>query len=156
MHADQIRELYEYHFSTNRRLWDTSVMTLTDEQFSEDLAYSLGSIHNQCVHLMSIDERWFSGLRGEDLPDFLKPADFPTRETVRLYWDSVEAKMRGYLDALTDEAVAGMLDDIPVWVVLQHVLLHGMDHRAQMLAMLHRLGAPTFAQDLIYRYFKPR
>jgi len=62
--------------------------------------------------------------------------------------------MRAYLDGLTDAHVDGMLDDIPVWAVLQHVALHGMDHRAQMIAMLHSLGAPTFAQDFIFRFFK--
>ena len=62
--------------------------------------------------------------------------------------------MQAYLHALTDEQLDGMMGDLPVWAVLQHVAQHGMDHRAQMLAMLHGLGAPTFAQDFIYRFFK--
>jgi len=154
MRADHIRELYDYHISTNRRLWETSVMALTAEQFTQPLDYSVGSIRNQCVHLMSIDERWFSGLRREPLPDFLNPELYPTRESVRAYWDTVEGRMKDYLATLTDDDLDGMMDAIPRWAVLQHVALHGMDHRAQMLAMLHSLGAPTFAQDFIYRFFK--
>lgn len=154
MYAGQIRELYEYHISANRRLWETSITTLTDEQFTRHFDYSIGSIRSQCVHLMSIDERWFSGLRGIAVPDFLKPEDYPTREDVRTHWDGVEADMRLYLDELTDEHLLnGVLNGIPVWAVLQHVALHGVDHRAQMLAALHSLGAPTFAQDFIYRFF---
>ena len=154
MQANHIRELYDYHISTNRRLWETSIMTLTDEQFLQPLDYSVGSIRNQCVHLMSIDQRWFSGLRGVVVPDFLNPDLYPTRAEVRAYWDTVEADMQSYLSNLTDDHLSGMMNDLPVWAVLQHVALHGMDHRAQMLAMLHGLGAPTFAQDFIYRFFK--
>jgi uncharacterized damage-inducible protein DinB len=154
MRADQIRELFDYHITTNRRLWDTSVMALSDEQFTQKLDYSVGSIRNQCVHLMSVDERWFCGLRGVEVPNFLNAVHYPKREKIRTYWDRVEAEMQSYLDNLTDDDVNGMLDNLPVWAVLQHVAFHGMDHRAQMLAMLHGLGAPTFPQDFIYRFFK--
>ena len=153
MRAEHIRTLYDHHISTNRRLWDSSIMTLSDEQFTRPLDYSVGSIRHQCVHLMSIDERWFSGLRGEPLPDFLDPLKFPTRAAVRAYWDIVETRMTDYLSRLTDETLDGLMNEIPVWAVLQHVALHGADHRAQMLAMLHGMGAPTFAQDFIYRFF---
>ena len=33
--------------------------------------------------------------------------------------------------------------------VLIHVVNHGTDHRAQILARLHELGAPTLEQDLM-------
>lgn len=153
MRADHIRELYDHHITTNRRLWETSVMTLTDEQFNQPLDYSVGSICNQCVHLMSVDERWFSGLRGVAVPDFLDPEDFPTREKIRDHWDRVEVDMKSYLDPLTDDQLEGTLNDLPVWAILQHVVMHGVDHRSQMLAMLYGLGAPTFPHDFIYRFF---
>ena len=154
MQTDHIRDLFDYHISTNRRLWNESILTLTDEQFIRKLEYSVGSIRNQCVHLMSVDERWFSGLRGVEVPGFLNPVHYPSREKIRAYWDDVEGEMRTYLDAMTDADLAATYNELPVWAILQHVAMHGMDHRAQMLAMLHGLGAPTFAQDYIYRFFK--
>jgi uncharacterized damage-inducible protein DinB len=36
------------------------------------------------------------------------------------------------------------------WQILAHVVNHGTDHRAQVLDLLHRLGAPNVEQDLIY------
>ena len=154
MQADHIRDLFDYHISTNRRLWNESILTLTDEQFKRKLEYSVGSIRNQCVNLMSVDKRWFGGLRGVAVPGFLNPVHYPSREKIRDYWDDVEREMRSYLDALTDADLGATYNELPIWAVLQHVALHGMDHRAQMLAMLHELGAPTFAQDYIYRFFK--
>jgi uncharacterized damage-inducible protein DinB len=150
--AENIRSLYEYHFTLNRRLWDTSILTLTEEQFTQKLDYSVGSIRNQMVHLLNVDERWFCGLRGVEVPGFLNPVHFPDRAQVRARWDMVEADMRGYLATLSDPRLAEMYQEpFRVWQVLLHVVNHGTDHRAQTLAMLHTLGARTFPQD--YAYF---
>jgi uncharacterized damage-inducible protein DinB len=63
MNADAYRNIYEYHFTINRKIWDRCVVPLTQEQFIEKRDYSVGSVRNQVVHMMNIDDRWFSGLR---------------------------------------------------------------------------------------------
>lgn len=152
MHADAFRHIYSYHMLINHRIWDECIMTLSDAQFTQELDYSLGSVRNQVVHMMSVDERWFAGLRGVELPDFLNPEHYTDRMKVRAEWDRVEADMRTWLDALDDVTLATEFDaGLKVWQVLFHVVNHGTDHRAQLLAGLHRLGAATFAQD--YAYF---
>lgn len=152
MHADAFRHIYNYHMFINRRIWDESVITLSDEQFTQDLGYSLGSVRNQVVHMMSVDERWFAGLRGVELPDILDPAQYPDRMKIRTEWDRIEADMRAWLDALDDATIAREFDaGLRVWQVLFHVVDHGTDHRAQLLAGLHSLGAPTLEQD--YAFF---
>lgn len=149
MNADDIRDLYAYHFAMNRKLWDDSVMTLTDEQFTQRLEYSVGSIRNQVVHLFNIDDRWFAGLRREEVPGFINPVYLHKRAVIRAQWDVVEGKMRAYLSGLTDAMMREPYDDgaLHVWQVLVHIVNHATDHRAQTLAMLHALGAPTFPQD---------
>jgi uncharacterized damage-inducible protein DinB len=150
MNADGFRHLYDYHFAINRKVWDSCVVPLTDAQFTQDIAYSVGSIRNQTVHMLNIDERWFCGLRGVEVPGFLDPLHFPTRAVVRERWDAVEADMRAYLEALRDDDLHDPLSEqFPhkVWQVLIHVLNHGTDHRAQMLAMLNQMGVETFPQD---------
>ncbi|MBZ0292662.1 MAG: DinB family protein [Anaerolineae bacterium] len=150
MTADDFRKLYEYHFARNRTIWDRCIVPLSDEQFTQNLDYSVGSLRNQMVHMLNIDDRWFSGLRGEAIPDFLNPVHFPKRSAIREQWDTVETHMRAYLDQLTDNDLQGSLGDLKTWEVLFHVLNHGTDHRAQVLAMLHLIGAPTFPQDYVY------
>lgn len=150
MNANGYRQLYDYHFTFNRRIWDKCIIGLSDEQFDRALAYSIGSIHAQTVHMMSIEERWFSGLRGVTVPDFLKPEDFPDRAAVRLHWDKVESQIQNYLEALTDEKLFSPFNDLAVWQILLHVANHGTDHRAQVLAMLSSMGVQTFPQDLIF------
>jgi uncharacterized damage-inducible protein DinB len=150
MNANDIRQLYDYHFTVNRRIWDRCIAGLTDEQFTQVHDYSIGSVRDQTVHMMSVDDRWFSGLRGEALPDFLDPAAYPDRDSVRVFWDAVEGRMHEYLDGLTDDMLQADFEHMKVWQVLVHVINHGTDHRAQLLALLNQLGAATFPQDFIF------
>jgi uncharacterized damage-inducible protein DinB len=152
MHAADIRAYYDYHFAYNRRLWDKCVMTLTDDQFLQKIDYSVGSVRNQMVHLMNIEDRWFSGLRGEPVPDFANPVHYgKDRAKIRDQWDSVETRQRDYLANVTDERLNELFEEpLKVWQVLLHVLNHGTDHRAQVLRALHDLGAPSFPQDYFF------
>jgi uncharacterized damage-inducible protein DinB len=157
MNADAIRHFYGYHFAENRSLWDRYVMPLSQEQFTQEVAYSHGSVRNQIVHLMSVDNLWFSELRGVEFPEPLNPADFEDRNVLRAHWDRMEQMMRDYLANLRDEMLLEKPitepeedKDLIVWQVLLHVVNHGTDHRAQMLRLLNDLGVKTVSQDYIF------
>ncbi len=156
MNADAFRHFYEYHFAENRKIWDTAVMSLTQEPFVQPVDYSIGSARDQIVHLISVDDIWFSGLRGLEIPDWLNPADFDDRKIIRTHWDNLEQIMRGYLAKLRDDMLfqkpfaEGEDKDLILWQVLLHVVNHGTDHRAQLLRVLNDLGAKTDSQDYIF------
>jgi uncharacterized damage-inducible protein DinB len=163
MNVQAFRHFYEYHFAENRKLWDTYVSQLPYKQFAQPAAYSHGSVRDQIVHLMNVDDIWFSELRGVE-PSELPPYDgADDRDNIRAHWESIEQRMREYLAALQDD----MLFDTPiqepdedrgliVWQVLLHVVNHGTDHRAQLLRSLNDLGIETTWQDYIfYAYGHP-
>jgi uncharacterized damage-inducible protein DinB len=100
MNADAFRHFYDYHFAENRKIWDSYVMSLSQEQFTQPVDYSQGSIRNQIVHLISADNYWFSALRGVEIPPDFDPADFEDRQRIRAQWDIVEETIRDYLAAL--------------------------------------------------------
>jgi uncharacterized damage-inducible protein DinB len=156
MNADAFRHLYNYHFSENRKIWNYFITNLPQEQFIQNVNYSMGSVRNQLVHLMSVDDTWFSGLRGIEIPDALNPANFDDRNVIRAYWDKVEQNMRDYLAALRDDmlfekpSAEGEDKDLILWQVLLHVVNHGTDHRAQILRLLSDLGIRTPPQDYIF------
>ena len=159
MNADAFRHFYEYHFAENRKMWDECVTPLSHEQFTQDVDYSHGSVRDQIVHLMSVDDTWFGGLRGAEIPAPLNPADFDDRESIRAHWDDVERHMRDYLarlrdDMLFDKPLAGEDKDLILWQVLLHVVNHGTDHRAQLLRLLNDLGVETRYQDYIFFVYK--
>jgi uncharacterized damage-inducible protein DinB len=156
MNADAFRHFYEYHFTENRNIWDQYVTPLSQEQFTQEVGYSHGSVRNQIVHLMSVDDTWFSPLRGAELPETLDPAQFEDRQTIRAHWDRVERQMRDYLAGLRDDMLftrpfaEGEDKDLILWQVLLHVVNHGTDHRAQLLRLLNDLGVKTVSQDYIF------
>jgi uncharacterized damage-inducible protein DinB len=156
MNANAFRHFYDYHFTENRKIWDRCIAGLTHEQFTRAVGYSHGSVRNQVVHMMSVDDTWFSGLRGVEVPKRLNPGDFEDRQSVRAYWDRVERRMRDYLAELRDDMLFerpfpdGEDKDLILWQVLLHVANHGTDHRAQLLRLLDDLGVKTMAQDYIF------
>ena len=156
MDANAFRHFYDYHFTENRNLWDAYIPSLTIEQFTQDFGYSHGSVRNQIVHLISVDDTWFSGLRGAEIPEPLNPADFNDRKIIRTYWNQVEQEMHDYLSTLRDDMLfekpfkEGEDKDLILWQVLLHVVNHGTDHRAQVLRLLTDMGIRTVSQDYIF------
>lgn len=157
MNTDAFRYLYDYHFTENRRLWDNCITPLTLEQFTRKAAYSHGSVRDQVLHLMDVDELWFSELGGSQPSEPYPASSRDDRENIRIKWDGIERSMRTYLAQLRD----GMLFEKPikepeedkelrVWQVLLHVVNHGTDHRAQLLRLAHDLGVKTASQDFIF------
>lgn len=156
MNAAALRHFYAYHFAENRTLWDT-VMHLSYEQFVQPVNYSHGSVRNQIVHMISVDDAWFSELSGSEPLEPSPPTESDDRNSIRAYWDAVEERMHAYLTALQDDMVFSTPitepeedKDLIVWQVLLHVVNHGTDHRAQILRQLHDLGLKTTSQDYIF------
>jgi len=52
MNAAAFRHFYGYHFTENRKQWDSYVTALSHEQFTQHMGYSHGSVRDQIVHLM--------------------------------------------------------------------------------------------------------
>ncbi|ABX04188.1 MAG TPA: DUF664 domain-containing protein [Herpetosiphon sp.] len=159
MNITAFRHFYDYHFAQNRQLLDDYVAQLSAAQFVQAVDYSLGSVRNQLVHLMSVDETWFSGLRGGEFPEPLDPNNFPDLATLRAYWANVEAMMRDYLANLQDadlqtKPLDGEDENLIVWQVLLQVVNHGTDHRAQILRLCHDFGLKTSSQDYIFYVYE--
>ncbi len=161
MNLTTIRRLYDYHFAQHDQVW-ASIEHLTDAMFVQDIPYSIGSVRNHMVHLMSVDQRWFARAMGVPMPERLHQTDYLTRSAVKAGWDSVQARLRSYItDTLTEAdldrvvpyTVRRLQGDMEhtsaVWEILVHVVNHGTDHRSQLLRILHDFGAPTFEQDMM-------
>lgn len=159
MNADIMRQLYNYHFSENRALWDRYIVPLSQDQFTQPHDYSVGSVRNQVVHIMTVDDAWFGDLRGLVERDDLEPADTDDCAIIRARWDVVEREMRDYLATLTDDMLTtqplpGEDENLYLWQVLMQVFNHATDHRAQLLRQLHDLGVKTGPQDYIFYVYE--
>lgn len=161
MNANAFRHFYNYHFAENRKVWN-GVTSLSFEQFTQPIGYSRGSIREQVVHLLDVEDIWFSELQGtqpgDPLPETVTADD---RDAIRAHWDMVEENVRAYLANLEDDflftkPITDPEEDknLIVWQVLLHVVNHATDHRAQLLRALHDLGVDTKSQDYIFYVYE--
>lgn len=158
-----VQMLYDYNCWANQKVRGC-IDTLTDTQFKQDTGYAFHSLHGQTVHVMSAEWVWLARLKGYAPTSMFKNEAFPTWQAVRARWEEIEEEFRDFLTSL-DEArlgetfqyatTAGVPYQNRYGEILLHVINHGTDHRAQMLAMLHQLGAPTVEQDIIF-YLRER
>ncbi len=147
-----LQQLLAYHYQLNERVYQQCGQ-LAHEAFVADTAYSLGSLRNHMVHLMSVDMAWLNGLQGHPRDHFqwLNPADFATFADAHAYSRQVSSAVLTAVEAWDDADLAAIPPGLREtrWQVLMHLVTHGVDHRAQMLRLLHEYGVDTFPQDFI-------
>lgn len=158
MNSNAIVTIFDYNYDAHDRVWE-QVMELTEEQFVHEVDYSWRSVRNHLVHVMSTDNRWLARLQGHPLPERLEFIDFPNQDAVREKWNEIVGRVQAYAKSVSDaELQEIVMVDLPPrggmyrnarWEIMAHIVNHGTDHRAQILNLLHQLGAMTIEQDLI-------
>ncbi|MEO8397277.1 MAG: DinB family protein [Chloroflexota bacterium] len=155
---ETIRLLFRYNYWAWARVWEC-VTALSDEQFSRQLPFAWNSVHEQVVHVMGGESIWIYRMQGGTPENLFYVEDYPTRADVRQRWDVIEANAFAFLDALTQEQLDGDFTYHNTkgeqytnshHNILLHVVNHSTDHRAQILAMMHFMGAQTIEQDMIH------
>lgn len=160
MDPTYFQDLYDYTFWADRQVWGC-VMQLSEEQFTRDLGYSLGTLRDQCIHLMAVESWWPRFLHSGTLV-FLDPDSYPTRESIRAEWDKVEQFVSSYITTLTTEELQRDVkpdfwedkQPIKVWQALIQVANHSTDHRAQILAGIGQLGGATVEHGYLSYLFE--
>jgi len=156
----EINTFFDYHYWAFDKVW-ACIMQITDEQFTQEIGYSSGSIRNQVLHTLSATRRWTQRLQDAPLSTHPNVENFPDRATVKSEWDVSRLAVMEYLHGLTEEDLSGLVHwelpnrglvaDQPLWQVLLHVANHSTDHRAQILAMLNQqFHVDTPEQDMLF------
>ena len=155
MPVDRFRGLFAYDEWASRRVRDC-LDGLTDEQLTADLSYSVGSLRTQAVHVLTNQSFWV-GFLATGERRFVNYDDYPTWPVIRTAWEQVHRETDEYLGTLTADDLDRMVlpehwarrgrPPFAVWQGLTQLINHNTDHRAQMLAGIHRLGGRTAGQD---------
>lgn len=155
---DTLLTLYDYNYWANARLLEAAAK-LDETQFRMPAAYPHGGIRGTLVHLLSAEWIWRQRCQeGLSATAMLTENDFPTLASLSERWHAEETKMRGYLKALSETALqetvsykttSGRPQAQRLDLILHHLLLHGMQHRAEVAAMLTDFGHSPGDIDLI-------
>lgn len=163
MNPQAINDLFEYIYWAFDLIWP-SIEKLDDEQFTEDLGYSFGSIRDQIIHLISSHRRWLDRLKLIDPTPHLDTADFPDKSSTKKEWEGARREMLEYVNSLDqaalNESVNYQIQGRSIdthhrrWEILIHLVNHSTDHRSQILAMLNsQFAIETPEQDyMIFRW----
>ncbi len=157
MQIEDFIRLYEYNAWAHQRVWDC-VCELSEADYRQPWDYSVGSVHEQCVHTLGAEQLWLRRLQGQDATWPPDPMTDASRDAVWEKWLAVQSGWRALLADMSDAdlkremthtRISGATEGVVISLVLQHVVNHATDHRAQILARIHQLGGRTTDQDII-------
>jgi uncharacterized damage-inducible protein DinB len=150
--------LFAYHWHTTRRLMECAAR-LDDAAYREHPGYGHGSLHDLFFHLLRTDAGWRRALEtGRQLAP-IAPEDYPDLAALQDGFDKEQASWQTLLDRLTEEQIGGDINLInwrgdPVtlgyWTILHHLVLHGMQHHAEIAQLLTARGQSPGNLDFIF------
>ena len=160
MKQSDIQLLYEYNYWASAKIL-MATTDLSKEQFVEPTAHTYVTLRGTLVHTVAAEWIWRSRCQeGLSPTALLDEEDFPNLIDLIGRFQEEEGKMRGYLAGLSDGQLNEKIDftdtkgvdySMVLWQILQHVVLHGMQHRAEAAAILTDFGhSPGDIDFIIY------
>ena len=161
MTVKDLTALYEYSYWANAKVFPV-VASLSDVEFTREVAGSFGSIRNTLVHMMSAEWGWLGRCGGPPRPAPLKGEDFPTFDSVAARWQTIEQQVRAFLGALADDDLARPITFsvpqvdlsrvMPLGELMHHAVNHNTHHRGQVALLLRALGHVPGNFDILFYY----
>src|SRR5581483_466232 len=134
---------------------------LTPEQFTQPVAGNAGSVRDTMVHVLSAKWGWLSRCGGQERGPALRPADYPTVESLREAYSQVEGYARAFLSKLQVDDLArpvefanpqGEKRSMLLGELMQHAANHAVHHRGQVALLLRWLGHTPDDFDVLFYY----
>jgi uncharacterized damage-inducible protein DinB len=158
MRQEQIMTLFNYHWSTTERLLDQADQ-LSEEEYHASSKSGLKSAHQLLFHILVADHGWRIGLEtGEQRPG-LEIEDYADIAAVRSLLAEERQAWGDYLAHLSDDdlnsgvklkTLRGHERIFPLWHVLVHLVLHGMQHHSELAQLLSEEGLSPGNIDFIF------
>ncbi|MBN1964729.1 MAG: DinB family protein [Anaerolineae bacterium] len=160
--AAYFRELFDYNAWATRKLWGL-LNRVSDAQFMQEMDYSRGRLSTQVRHAMEAEEFFVGLVAGRSAEELEATSlgrdltDESPRALMRERWAAVQDAAQATLADLTDADLTRTFT-LPFGPegrphsgseLLMQALSHSLDHRAQIMAMLHRMAVSGFSQDYI-------
>ncbi len=158
--SSDLRALYDYGYWANEKLLE-AVSQLTQDEFTQSVAGSYGSVRNTLVHVLSAEWGWLDRCGGAMRGAALVAADYPNVASVAARWKEVEANVRAFLLNLKDKDLGRIIEysfgkgpscAMRLGELIHHAAIHGVHHRGQIALLLRALGKVPGNFDILYYY----
>jgi uncharacterized damage-inducible protein DinB len=150
------KTLFAYQNATMKRLL-TCAAQLDETDYREHPGFGHGSLHDIFVHILAASWIWRTMLETGQMARFSRRR-FPDRASLQAQFELELAGWQAYLDQLDPAELEqtfsfttpwGKEYNIPLWQLLQHLILHGMQHAAEIAHLLTLKGQSPGDIDLI-------
>lgn len=153
------RTLFTYHWHTLARLMETAGKLDETAYTSAVLGTGHGSLHDLLFHVLRTDQGWRTALETGRQTVPLHADHWPTLESLQTGFEREEAAWDALLDKLSAEEIEGEIGLISIrgdaynlarWRIMQHIILHGMQHQAEIAHLLTTAGRSPGDLDFIF------
>jgi uncharacterized damage-inducible protein DinB len=150
--------VFDYHFHQLGRFMDL-VGELDDAEYHEARGHGQGSLHNLLHHVLNADRSWRIGIATGVRPESLDPQDYRDLGSVKRQLKQERQAWQKFLADASDEFLneqvslksgSGRELTLPRVVIMQHVILHGMQHFSEVAERLSEFGKSPGNIDFIY------
>jgi uncharacterized damage-inducible protein DinB len=131
---------------------------LSEEQYhAEPGIGGVGSVHDLLLHTLATEWVWRNLAQNGELPG--PPPRPESLADIEAAWQEEDAAYRTFLDGLSDADLeaeintvspAGQAFTFARWQMMQHVLMHSMQHRTELAAVLTSLGHSPGDLDFVF------
>lgn len=145
-----IQTLFAYHFATTEQLIAGVAQLAPAER---------GPLQDILVHLLAVDYAWRITLESSQQPARLAAEDYPTLDALRAGFAAEGAAWAALIAGLDDAAIDGAIlatrrtgEQMPLdrWRICFQVLMHGMQHHAELAQLLTEAGHSPGNIDFIF------
>ena len=158
MIKSQFQTLFAYHWHTNRTMMQKAA-TLDEAVYKDNPGYGHGSIHDLLFHILRTDRSWRMALETGRQAAGMRPEVYSDLKSLQAGFEEEQAAWRAVIDGLSDEEIESEIaltnwrgEPFPIsrWVILQHLVLHGMQHQTEVAQLLTARGQSPGDIDFIF------
>jgi len=155
---DQITILFAYHWHTTNRLINRAAH-LSEEDYHADPGYGHGSIHDLLFHILRTDQSWRMALQTGKQLSSIEAEQFPDLGSLQAGFENEQMEWGVLLEGLSGEQIEGDIEltswrgDVYTfkrWRILQHLVMHGMQHHTELAQLLTARGQSPRDIDFIF------
>lgn len=155
--AAYLRTLFAYRWDTLGRL-AAAAEGMDDTAYRERPGPNRRSAHELLLHMLQAERAWRVALESGSQPAPLPAEQFPDLAALRAALAEERTAWEALLAGLDDAAVGEVVAltsargvwPIPRWRVLHHLVLHGMQHHAELAEILTDAGRSPGDIDFIF------
>jgi uncharacterized damage-inducible protein DinB len=160
MTVKDLEVLFDYGYWANKQLFGV-LSHLSEEQFTQPVAGSYGSVRNTMVHILSAEWGWLDRCGGTRRGGALDASDYRTVASLVERWQQVEGYVREFLSTLRDQDLdrtvafaigGGPKQTMRLGQLMHHSANHAVHHRGQVALLLRILGYAPGNFDILFYY----